>query len=160
MGDKLYPVGGKSITITVTPTLSVAASYVANDYIGTSDTPMTFAAAALTAGGSGLIVSAILVDYALQSVAGELWLFDTTITTPSDSAAWSITDAMAKTCVGVIPFSTYYASALNSISHGDLLPRAFKCASGSTSLFGAFVTRGAPSYSTGDLTFRLTIMYD
>jgi hypothetical protein len=93
-------------------------------------------------------------------VAAELWLFDTAITAPADSAAWTITDAMSKTCVMVIPFSTYYASALNCVSMGDGLPRKFKCASGSTVLYGALVTRGAPAYASGDVTVRLWIDQD
>ena len=160
MANKVYPVGGKAIMVEVTPTLTVSASYAANDYVGSSSDDSEYASAALYAGGSGWISGAILIDYALQSVACELWLFDTTVTPPADSAAWSISDADAKNCVAVIPFTTYRASALNSVAHGDELPKKFVCASGSTSLYGCLVTRGAPTLTSGDYTVRLMIDYD
>ena len=55
-------VGGEGITTTVTPTLSVAGRYAANDFVGTSATAMTFANAVRVSGGSGVIETAILVD--------------------------------------------------------------------------------------------------
>jgi hypothetical protein len=137
----------------VTPVLTVAAGYVAGDYVGTSATPMTFALDFW----AGAIYSATLIDYALQSVACELWLFDTAVTPPNDSAAWSISDADAKTCIGVIPFSTYYASALNSVSPAPSVGLAFQ-AQGTKAIYGCLVTRGAPTYASGDLTIRLEIL--
>lgn len=145
--------------ITVTPTLTVHAGYVAGDFVGTSTVPMTFAAAARVPGGTGFIISAVLVDYAGQSVQGELWLFSGTVTPPADSAAWTIADADALKCIGVIPFATYYASALNCVSQwsGQI---GFKCGNGSIDLYGCFVTRGAPAYASGDISFRLMFTQD
>ena len=160
MSKRSYPVGGQTIVITTTPTLTESSSYASGDYIGTTSDEMTFSDCALYAGGGGWISGAVLIDYALQSISTELWIFDAPITAPADSAAWTVTDAMAKTLVCVIPFSTYYASAANSVSMGDGLPKKFICASGSTTLYGALVTRGAPTYATGDLTVRLFIDFD
>ena len=152
--------GGAVETITVTPTLTVAGAYVANDFVGTSATGITFAGAARVANGSGVIESAVLVDYALQSAVCELWLFDVTPAgLPADNAAFTITDAAALTCIGVISFDTYYASALNSVAPATGLQIAFT-AVGGTSIFGALVTRGAPTYACGDVSFRLQIMQD
>ena len=161
-GDGTYSLamGGYSTEIDVTPTLTIHATYIANDYVGTSGTAMTFAGCARANGGTGYIQSAIVIDSALQSVTGELWLFDTAPTPPADSAAWSISDADAAHCIGVIPFSIYYASALNSVSPYIGNPVGFKCAAGATALYGCFVTRGAPAYADGDLTFRLVIVQD
>jgi len=155
-------VGGKAIAITVTPTLTVGATYVANDFVGTNNTAMTFAGAARIAAGSGTVIGATLIDYVVASAAAELWLFSAA---PAglglDSAAFTITDADSLLCIGVIPFSTYYASALNSVSSGSIpnsnLP--FKLASG-TSLFGALVTRGAPAYTNGLVSVRVVIAQD
>jgi hypothetical protein len=102
-----------------------------------------------------------LVDKALQSIGCELWLFDDTVTPPNDNAAWTITDADAAKLVGVIPFSTYYASAANSVSIGSIpngiLP--FKVAGAVLkALYGCVVTRGTPTYVTGDLVIRLLIV--
>lgn len=146
--------------IVVTPTLTVHAGYVANDYVGTSGVAMTFANAARVPGGTGYVQSALLVDRALQKVSGELWLFDEAITPPADSAAWTLTDATIDHCIGVIPFSTYYDTAANTISFYQGYPLGFKCLAGSVDLYGCFVTRGAPAYADGDLTFKLVTIED
>ena len=153
--------GGKSTVVSVVPVLTVHATYVTGDYVGTSAAPMTFANAARVAGGTGIVTSCMLIDYALQSVAGELWLFDTSVTAPTDSAAWTLSDADMANCIGIIPFSTYYASAANSVSFGiSTIPIVFKCGSALRELYGCFVTRGAPAYASRDLTFRLSVMQD
>lgn len=153
-------VGGNLAVVTVTPTLTVHASYAANDFVGTSATAMVFDGAARVANGSGVIQSAELIDGALQSVAAELWLFDSAITPPNDSAAWTMSDADAKKLIGIIPFSTYYASALNSASPVNNIGLAFKAIGSDTKIYGCLVTRGAPAYADGDLTVRLTILQD
>lgn len=153
-------IGGHTACIDVVPVLTTHATYVANDYVGTDGDAMTFANCARVNAGTGIIIGAVLVDYAKQSVAGELWLFDTEPTPPADSAAWSISDAHAARCIGVIPFNTYFASALNSVSPVGNQTIAFQCAGGSRDLYGCFVTRGAPTYASGDLTFRLHVVQD
>jgi hypothetical protein len=153
-------VGGITDIVEVTPTLTVAATYISGDYVGTSGVAIDFATAARINGGTGIIQSAVLVDYALQSVACELWLFDAAPTPPNDSAAWTISDANAKTCIGVIQFSTYFANALNSISSAVNVGIGFKAGAADRSIFGCLVTRGAPAYASGDVTVRLTILQD
>ena len=153
-------VGGEGITITVNPVLTVAGAYIANDFVGTSATALIFANAARVAGGSGIIKSAVLIDAALQSIACELWLFDTAVTPPADNAAWTISDADAATCIGVIPFSSYYASALNSVSNGVVPNGGIEFSAIATTIWGCLVTRGTPTYASLDLTVRLNIMLD
>ena len=154
-------IGEHTAVVDVTPTLTVAGAYAANDFVGTSATPMTFAGCARVNAGTGLIYRVELVDYAKQSIAGELWLFNTAPAgLPADNAAFTITDADAKQCIGVVSFNTYYASALNSVSPVGNLTIGFKCLAGSMDLYGVFVTRGAPTYATGDLTFRLICVQD
>jgi hypothetical protein len=155
-------IGGHTITITVTPTLTVHATYVSGDFVGTNNTAMTFAGAARANGGTGYVIGALLVDSILVDKAGELWLFDTI---PAglglDSAAFTISDADALTCIGVIPFTTYYASALNGVSFGTITsPIAFKCGVASSSIFGAFVTRDTSGYTGNDISIRLMIVQD
>ena len=150
--------GGTDLhTVSVTPVLTVAATYVSGDYVGTSLIPMTFSGVVDKNGKSGYVVGCIIVDDALQSSAnGELWLFDTTFTAPADSAAWTVTDAVMKTCIGIIPFATYYASVANSTAVGVLAePLAFKCGAAVNDIYGAYVVRGTPAYASLDLTFRL-----
>ena len=152
---------------TVTPTLTVAGAYSAGDFVGTSASSMEFTKVGphISVDGkgcAGYIVGARLIDYAAQSKAAELWVFESAVTPPNDNAAWSISDADSKKLLCVIPFETYYASALNSVSEGVPAGGAarYVCAANSTSLYGCLVTRGTPTYATGDVTVRLTIVPD
>lgn len=152
-GAAAWPTFNPAKVVTVSPTLTVHANYVANDYVGTSSSPMTFAAMARANGLSLMLDSLVIVDKALQSLALELWLFDTAITPPADSAAWDISDADAAHCVGIVVVgaSDYKASASNSVASVAIGKRV-KAAAADTALYGAFVTRGAPTYASGDLT--------
>jgi hypothetical protein len=145
------------LTITVSVTLTVGATYAAADFVGTSSTPITFANAARLTGGSGKVVSLAISDPAASAaVAAELWLFNATVTPPADSAAWTISDADALKCVGVIPIPTtaQYLSALNGTMSVNNINLEYTCAT--TSLFGCLVTRGAPTY-TGTLQVALAV---
>jgi hypothetical protein len=147
-------VGGFSAAPPVNPVLSVAASYVTGDYVGTSSAPMEFTNIARTTGGTFYIPGATLIDIAKQSISGELWLFNSTVAPPLDSAAWTISSADMVKLLCVIPFSTYYATASYSVSQGhpDYVG-PYKAVG--TSVFGCFVTRGSPSYASLNLTFIL-----
>jgi hypothetical protein len=144
--------------VTANPVLTVAGAYIAGDYVGTSAAAIEFEDAVRASGGSATIKSVVVIDKALQSIAGELWLFDAAVTPPADNAPWSITDLDAAHLIGIIPISTYYASALNSVAqeHSTLIQFT---ASG-TSIFGCFVTRGTPTYASLDLIFKLGIWQD
>ena len=150
-------VGGNSGNAPVTPTLTVAATYISGDYIGTSGVAMVFANMARVAGGSVTLLPAALLDRALQSVPMELWLFDTPVTPPADSAAWTLTDADAAHWLATLQFQTYFASAANSVCASLQNPMLVFCAAGSTSLYGCLVLRGAPAspWASGDLTVTL-----
>ena len=152
--------GGGVKIIDVVPTLTTHAAYVANDYVGEDHVAMVFLNAARVLGGSGIVIAAELVDYVVASVAAELWLFDTAPAgLDHDSAAFTITDADAARCIGVIPFTNWYASALNSVSAVGNLTLGFTCLAGSQNIYGALVTRGAPAYAaSGDVRVRLHIM--
>lgn len=136
---------------TVTPTLDTAI-YAAGDTLATA--VLSFANAVRISGGSGRVRKLVVVDRDAQSAAGELWLFSATVAPAAANAAHSISDADAALCVGVIPFGTYYASALNSVSVTSVdLP--ITCAA--TTLFGILVTRGTPTHTAGGLSVTLAI---
>lgn len=150
-------VGGNTLTPSFTPVLTVAGIYAANDYVGTSASTTAITAARINA-GSGWVISACLLDYALRSIAMECWLFNAAITPPADNAAWTLSDADLAKLVCIIPFNTYYASALNSASPGvPIGSAAFTCPAGVKTLYPYLVTRGAPTYATGDLTVIFSI---
>lgn len=145
--------------------MTSAGGYHANDYVGVDHIPFTIANCAAVNEGTGIIFGGMLVDYATQSIAAELWIFDT-LPDPAvighDGAAWALKDADAARCVGVITFSTYYASSNNSLSMGSVPSGGFpfKCLAGSKSLYGALVTRGAPTYASLDLWTKVFILQD
>lgn len=153
-------VADQTVNITVSVTLSVGGSYATGDYVGTSATPITFANAVKTSGGSATIRSITISDPAASTAAAlELWLFNATMTPPTDSAAWDCSDANGLKCVGVIsiPTTAQFLSSATGVMHVGNLGLQFHCAA--TSLFGAFVTRGSPTY-TGTLQVMLEIEYD
>jgi hypothetical protein len=94
-----------------------------------------------------------LVDTSKQSASVELVLFNHQFTPTADNAAFAATDAdMAKYCLRVIPFSTYYSYAENSIATEP----ALNIAVGRLPLWGQLVSKGTPTYlSVSALTLRL-----
>lgn len=143
-----------SVVVSATPTLDTVA-YASGDSLHTA--VISFANAVRLSGGTGRIRKVVVIDKDLQSMAGELWIFSATVTPAAANAAHSISDADAALCVGVIPFGTYYASALNSISIANVdVP--ISCAA--TTLFGILVTRGTPTYTASGLTVLLHIETD
>lgn len=149
---------GSATIASGTPILTVGSGYVTGDYVGTSASPIIFSGVGRINGGTGFI-HAKIVDFAKQAISTELWLFNATVTPPADSAAWSISDADALKTVSVVPFSTWYSSALNSFSEGTQAVW-FKCAPSDNKLYGCLVTRGSPSYTSGDLTVVLNVVQD
>ena len=153
---------GDTVIIDQTLTITTGGAQGSGDYVGVDHVAMTFTDCARLLGGTGTIPRVLFVDYDLQAISGELWLFDTAPAgLPDDNAAFTITDADAARCIGVVPFNTYYASALNCVSPGvPLTPIVFQCAAASRDLYGAFVTRGTPTYVTAHPTFRLVVWQD
>jgi len=93
----------RQVLVTSTPVLTVHAGYANGDYVGTSGVAQVLLGCARGAGMTGYIRSAVLIDAVSASVAGELWIFDDLVTPPADSAAWTISDADALHCIGIIP---------------------------------------------------------
>lgn len=153
-------VADATVNITVSVTLTVGATYVTGDFVGTSTTPISFANAVRTSAGSATLRSLTISDPAASTAAAlELWLFNATVAPPADSAAWALSDADGLKCVGVIPIPTtaQFLSSNTGVMHVGALGLQFHCAA--TTLFGALVTRGSPTY-TGTLQVMLEIEYD
>lgn len=145
-------------------------TYAAGDVVAESTsaaTVWTFAGAAREAGLGGVLQSAVLVSsLAPPTLKGEfeLYLFDTTITTQNDNAAWSPSDADAKKLLAMVPFSTANYRSFGANNGGYILNAlgiSYACAAGATSLFGVLVARNA--YVPGnaeELTLRLVFSPD
>jgi hypothetical protein len=149
------------------PTASIAmtvhANYAANDYVGVSGVATVFPNCASRPGGGGYISAALLTTaVAGQSSALELWMFDTPVTPPTDSTAWTISTADLRHLVAVIPFSTYYLAAGNGASFAIPAGMArYTCQPTSRDLYGCVVNRAAsPAWASGDLQFRLSVVQD
>jgi hypothetical protein len=131
-----------------TITLTVGGTYSAADYVGPSGTVTAFNGCARYNGGSGRVIAATLIDKDKQAKAAEIWIFCDVVTPPDDNAAWTLTGAEMEKLVAIIPLSTYYSGAANSIASGiPVAPRAFQCADDSTALYPFIVTRDAPVYA-------------
>jgi hypothetical protein len=145
--------------VSATMAITTGGAMGANDFIGVDHTPITFSNCARLPGGSGHITSAIFVDGDNQKLSGELWVFTVApVGLPDQNAAFAVTAADLANCIGIFPFSTYYAAAATAWSRGiPAIVADFKCAAGSRDLYGAFVTRGAPTYTTGTPRFTLNI---
>lgn len=150
-----------TLHVSKTPVLTVHATYAAGDYVGTSAVPMDFPSLVQDSADTGVLICAALIDAALQSASVELWLFSGPVTVPADSAAWTVSDAdLAAYFLGIIPFSTYYASAANSVAFVSGLTMGVWSFSQDT-IYGALVNRAAaPAWASGDLTVSLTVLAD
>jgi len=135
--------------VTFTPTID-ATAVATGDVV--TDGIATFAGMHVNSGGSGRITKIVITDSAVQSIAGELWLFTTAVTPAAANAAHSISDAHALDCIGVIPIAIadFKASALNSVATisvaANNLPFAYQCVD--TTLYGIYVIRGTATYGT------------
>ena len=148
-----------------TPVLTVAGTYGAGDYVGTSGTAMVFNKCANENGGGGILYGGMLLDLNSQTTAQlELWVFNAAVTPPADNAAWALSAADLASWVATIPLNnSYYAcGTVGAVTAGTLVsPRAFKCAAGSKALYGCMVERVAGAVFTSlALTPALSIAED
>ena len=149
----------KRSRLSVTPTISAAAIYASGDAVGGI---MTFSNAARATGGSGVIRGVTVIDKDSELAALELVLFDQTIAgTVTDNSAFDPTDADLANVIGwvkIVATTGYLAFADNSAA---FVQAEIPYVCNGTSLFGALVTRGTPTYTaTTDLTVILTVELD
>lgn len=162
-------VGGNTVWVSSTITMSVAGAYASGDYMGTTTTPQSFSGATRIATGSGIIKSLVISDkIATANVAMELWLFRATFTAPTDNDPWAISDTEMLDVIGIIPINAttnstkpgWFTSSNNQIFIDDTLSIPFKLSSGS-SIYYALVSRGVtPAFTSADLTINLGILQD
>lgn len=147
----------KAVRLQVTPAISTGV-YAAKDAVGAL---MTFANAARSSGGSGIVQAVQIEDKGQQLAALDLVLFDRSITAPTDNAIFAPTDTELGYCVGVVPIlaGDYADLSTNAVANRSGLGLEFVL--NGTDLFGVLVARGTPTYtSTGDLVVSLSILQD
>lgn len=151
---------GMTRKATITPTIS-ATAYASGDVVGT---PMEVTNAAREAGGTGIVLSAVLLDRSqAQRAAMDLVFFnDNPASTPADNAPFAVSDADMVKCCGVVPLGAYNTvwpgTPLNSIATTQNINLPYDCAA--TSLWVVAVVRGTPTYTLGDLSFTFGCLLD
>jgi len=152
----------KSIKVDVTRPADVAA-YAAADCISDSTSAPTSGGFTITGAGRASGGSCIITDVCIASsndpatrLAGEIFIFDTSVTNVNDNAAFVVSDTEIKTCVAVIPFSLFDAGN-NGLCHVSGLNILATC-SGTANL--RFLLRARNAYTPASaevlsFTFKL-----
>lgn len=165
----------KVVRLQVTPVVSASPAYTAGDCLGPLQ---TVSSAVRVAGSSGRIVGVQMLDKTqAQRPLVSLVLFDRTVTTAADNAAFQCSDADMAFCLGVINLNSanYYNVAwpgtpLNSIltlpndnlsGTGPANPLPFPIVLNGTDLFAQLVVHSTPTLtSTSDIVLSLVIEQD
>lgn len=162
-------VGGKTARISGSVTRPTnTTQYAIGEVINaTSPTVITFANAALTTNGSGLIVGCNITttNGAATKPQLRLWLFNAGPTPDSDNAAITLTASELNTSFGVIDLTaeTWYegTASTNALiqKFGIMMP--FVCSGGVSSIYGVLEVRNAYTPASGEVfTCVLTISQD
>lgn len=168
--DRIYLGHTTEISLAAVIRPSNATPYTAGDVIGTAVTAvLEFADVARSAGGSGMIMTALAIDSANKATQPsiELWLFTAPLAVVVDNAPFIPTDAEMLTLVGIITLSSAKVGnagvdgAGNLAILSDVVATPFQCAGGNTSLYGYLVVRNAYT-PVADETFtvKLTALQD
>ena len=147
--------------VSVTPTVSNAVAYTANDQVGGVQ---TIASAVRTGVGTAILESITVIDKTVQSAALEIFFFNATPTmVGADNDAFDILDANVGGCLGYVAVAAadYKAiAASSSVATVRNIQLQLAPASG-TSLFAVVKTTGTPTYdSTSALTFKYGFKQD
>ena len=144
------------VRVQVVPTVSTSPAYTAKDAIGGL---LTFANAARASGLPIRVDALQVVDKAQQIThALDLVLFTATIGAPTDNNIFDPTDAELLTCCGVIAVAAADFKDFNDNAVATVRDIGLWAVPTGTSLFGALVARGTPTYvSTSDIAVTLTI---
>lgn len=114
--------------------------------------------------GTGILQSLIIQDLSKQSIALDMVVFDSnpTATTFTDNSALDIADADIDKVVGVVSVvaSDYAAFNDNSVATKTGIGLLVQNFSGSSNLWVAFVSRGAPTYAANELSVTIGFLQD
>jgi len=141
-------------------------AYAAGDAVNNSTsapTVLTFSSTARLNGGSGTILGAILVDESNPTTPGifRLLLADTTFTPNNDNAASALSTTIARTSMPPIEFTRRFALGTTAQIYFAPGPFPFKCASGTSSLFGTLMVDNAYTpASSGRFDLILIVQQD
>jgi hypothetical protein len=139
-------------------------AYAANDALSNSTSAptsggFTWTSAARVSGGSGIITDAMICTSADAGtlLQGEIFIFNQAVTNINDNAAFAISDAEAKTCIGKIPF-TLEDIGNNGWFHATNLNIGFTCVGTADLRFLVRVKNAYTPASAEVLTFVVKIL--
>lgn len=145
----------KVVRLSVTPTVSTSPAYTAKDAVGAL---MTFSNAVRSSGGTARIDRVQVVDKGQVRPDLELFLFDRSITAPTDNGIFAPSDAEIVQCVGVVPIGGWYDLSTNSVAD---IPVGAEVVLNGTDLFGVLVTRSTPTLiATSDIVVIITVIQE
>jgi hypothetical protein len=143
--------------ITMTPVLTVAGAYTANDQVGAVN---TLAGAAAATGSVAEIESMSLVDKDKRNQALDIFFFDEIpVPISVDNGAFDMTDARMgtgfKAAIRVVA-GDYMDAANCSVVNLKRIGALVKALASSKDIYAIVVTRGTPTYAAGALVFNFT----
>lgn len=119
-----------TLQTTVTRPANTTTYTVADALADTTPTAggFTWTGAARASGGGGIITDVTVCSDAVPSLklVGEIWIFNQSVTAVADNAAFVVSDAEIKTCIGIIPFACLNAGN-NSFAHVAGLNIVYVC---------------------------------
>lgn len=154
-------IASKEVTITQTITRPAnTTTYTIGDAL--MDTAATAGGDTLTSiasisGGSGRITDILFIfdEDAAVPLTGEYYLFDTSFTNPGDNVAFAVSDAEAKTLVGMVPFALRDIGN-NGFFHAQNLSIGYTCVGSANLRTMVRVTNGyIPTTNSSVLTIRV-----
>lgn len=121
-----------SYQVTATTTVTRPAdttAYTAGDAIANSTSaPVagTLTGMARGSGGSGVLTDLIIMSNDTAALAGEIWIYDSSVTATNDNAALSVSDADQAKLVAKVPF-TLVGETNNAVAHLQNLSIGYTC---------------------------------
>ena len=152
-------VGGKTVAVTVTPTVTTANAYGANFVVG----GLLNFANAFTARGSGIVQALTVTCKRIETMGFSLFLFagNPSNTTWTDAAVANINAADIPLVRGPIQLGN--SNALGTMTVANSYGLGLAMSPGTTSLYGVLLTNAALTNnftSTSDISVTATILQD
>ena len=132
--------------------------YAANDVLAATQ---ELASAARTTGGCGIIQTISVMDLDDQGVAMDLVFLDDSTAIGTENAAVSLADSDADAVLGYVSIAASdYCDLINSqVATVNNVGFHYKCATGSTSLYVAAITRGGtPTHTASGLSIKFGVL--
>lgn len=121
---------------------------------------MTFTSMARVSGGTGTILSAVLLDKGDVGTDYRLHIYRSSVSLAADNAAWAVSDADQQELIGIVTMPSMLDVGANRVTTLSNIGLPYDCAA--TSLFVGIETRSANAVyaAATDLNLILTVALD